>query len=41
LDAGFEGYVTPEWAEAFGDNAGDEVLIFMSCNPLFPHELSG
>jgi hypothetical protein len=41
LDAGFEGYVTPEWAEAFGDNVGDEVLIFMSCNPLFPHELSG
>jgi len=41
LDAGFEGYVTPEWAEAFGDNVGDEVWIFMSCNPLFPHELSG
>jgi hypothetical protein len=41
LDAGFEGFMTPEDAFAFEGELGDEVWFVMSYNPLLPHELSG
>jgi hypothetical protein len=40
-DAGWVGFVTPEWKDAFGDTVGVEVWFTMYLDPLLPHELSG